>query len=1681
MREQEQELKRRIVEEQQATGTVLRASPQDVELPELKRQRKELEENPSYFWGTIKAVNEGTASFFRTLDNTATTIEDLTGLKKSGSFGAIADHIEEKAELLPETPETVVGDALQDLGHLEGMFLELAVTKGFKIGRLAQATNGVITGVPNIVVQMGASGFLNTYGELTNLNVDQQEKVLESFAALGHGVKEGALLSMLGYGSGKAAQAVAVATKSNAAAWVTGVGVNAGGFGGLTAVEQLITKGDIDFDEVRRNTVLGAALGLPGLPNALFGRAFGNYGTASPRAKVIATKIEVPLEELRERSADLRERAAKTKDTGVKEDLLTQADVVDNLADIKAVTEDIKRDPGRYIEAIEKDKDTTPEEKAFYKDQIDQTVAKEDVQLKEAEPIAEAIEKVEADIKAINGNDLISNPVKAAKKAALIQERVRLQEELGEVFKPKEEVVEEVVEKEVPVEEKPKVEVEKITEQKEFSKEEIDKLVEFPEPPKELIAEAKEREVEPKTIQAVETVDFGKTDITRDQLIDHSKEPFHNELKETTIDEHMAIMGREINRGKTFDQAHDTALQVEAERGGLPLEKEAPAVEPAPEAEPTKPVEAKEEKPAEIEPIEDVTEQRRKEFDELRESEEVDIAESVNTLRDKVRQDVIDGKTVAPELLKELELPTAKEILKEAPPVEPKVAAQLREAAEFVRSGKISKLKGFRAGTGFDKAWDGGLEVIAKSLETGADLAVAIDKGLKSIKASEWFKALDAKRQKFFTDQFKGHIEEEVAGGGIVIPKAEVKGAEAVEGPVPKINEITAEEAVLRVNKMFEKQTADFDQQRKITFKDIRKKTVKWFFDISGNVKRELLKKGGESVVINKDLIAGTSAKSMLEFEKARKEIFPDLSKAQEEVLARIIQARRTIEIDTIRDKRGEPRVDSPGGLHKEFHEPFLESLKSDNLEAFKELDGRADLYFKTMRKQLDKLDKAGLLTKESFEKLKEATNFSPRKFIQFLDPERTSTIEGRTISVTDSGIKSLKQGSTKSLNNDPRTLLAEVISRTNAQVANNKANKALFDFAKENPGNGIVEIQKVIGKTKEGAAKFAKVPSGSSRIDVLIDGKARSMSMLNEFASEWIRRDPLIDAGLGHMLSVASGASILRFAATGANPAFALTNTPRDMAHVLLMTDVYSSVLPVGFVQLAKDMKSVAKDAITRKGVYEEYINEGGGMEFLSQQGRILRTEGIPIGKVKRGMAAVSHVLGYINETSEVFVRLAIRRRSQTNQLKEFKKVNDREPTLEEQEAINRKATWEARNQMDFGQGGSVAKAVDTVIPYTNASLQGTRVMLRFAASNPKKFAFKVAQLGSVATGLYLYNRTQEGWDDVSDITKSMNFVIMLPFYKTNREGQKRWFHLKIPKSLDQVPIAGMFENLAEWTETGKYPTKKAIKDIELGLPRIPVLIDNPPIIDAIWAYHSNWDRFRDDKIWKGNKVEDWAEFNKFTPEFYKEAGKVLDASPERLKRATEKITTNLQNNIYAAMTGQVYRMISDELTGTERDDLNNDVASQIEKTLHPLLRRFLDSTNPKEKGDVLERFNIEENTARKIRNDGVKESVAKFNRGTLTRKEFIKSTKDQPISDRRAMVRMFNAAVKKKGVDFWFTELQFASSPEVKARAFFDRWSKADATKRKEMERTIARIGRIRSKRFNNTFNVLKKSLKE
>lgn len=943
--------------------------------------------------------------------------------------------------------------------------------------------------------------------------------------------------------------------------------------------------------------------------------------------------------------------------------------------------------------------------------------------------------------------------------------------------------------------------------------------------------------------------------------------------------------------------------------------------------------------------------------------------------------------------------------------------------------------------------------------------------------------------EKFFTwkDEFGNRTITEVKTGMAIgsgktikesLSKAEENianvGIERFMERVRTEQQIVPEKPTITVNEMFAKQEADIRASNKADPKRVYAELKRKVVDVRANVRQKLLKEGGDEgrqVVVKFDTVAGSSSWAKLEYFRAEKEIFR-LAPPEETMLGRVIQAKRSIELDRIFDERGETRLAHPGGKGKESLEIWLNEERAIAPEMMKKVEYSADLYFKEMRGQLDQLYNQGLLSRESYEACLEYQHYSPRRFIQHLDPDKPSfDASGRPISIPDSGLRGLTTGSEQSMMNNPRLLLMQTMARTQGRIFRNEANKSLQRYVQENPDNGWVSIQEPKRITKAGLPEYGKAPAGKSAVSVVIEGRQQRMIMDNEYAREWLIRDPEISAQLSNTVRILSGGFILRPMATGINPEFAIANLPRDIAHIMLTTQEYSSTLPVGLGQMTKDIFSVGWDAIRRKGRYVDYAREGGLMEFLTHQGRITKegAEPLRVGFLR----GLRNTLEYVGETSEILTRLALRERAI---------INGKSP---------QEGTWVARNYLDFSQGGSFAKAADAGIPYLNAAIQGTRGIVRAAAEKPGVFTYKVAQIGGLATMLYLANRDNnpEAWDQISDRQKVSNWIITTPFYKIDQDGRKRYKYIAIAKDQGQRVFASIFEAMIERNIEGKMPRKQVLASIADFLPLIPTQA-LPPTLEAIMGYAMNKDFWYREDIWRGPEVAPKEEYWFKTHPAFVKFGEVTGTSPVRMQYALGNIFT--RRNIYTDLAGAGWKTI----TGAIDDEQQAAVLKEMKGI--PFARRIFKETNPMyEDVEDLERMSIEENTRRHRQNRELSEIYAlteiekeelRLAASETTRKkiysrrmneritEFREFIKQQPPVDRQRLINRRNAMQRHIGLSNWWYDLM-ELPPEPRATAFYSRWYESDTEARDNLIKTARRIGGIMSGRFMAIFRRLAK----
>lgn len=837
------------------------------------------------------------------------------------------------------------------------------------------------------------------------------------------------------------------------------------------------------------------------------------------------------------------------------------------------------------------------------------------------------------------------------------------------------------------------------------------------------------------------------------------------------------------------------------------------------------------------------------------------------------------------------------------------------------------------------------------------------------------------------------------------------------------------------------------------------------WWDRSGNIAGEILNTldtVGYKIVQAMDVAAGGPARAAQQMHQMRKEVYKGLDKNARRILDDVIFHNRMIQIGEVnKTKKTSARMVFPKGTDPISSRLYLDTLSATERitpELAATIQTRATGYFDWMKRTLKDLYEEDIISKKTYDNLKDF-DYMRLQLAEILEPRYLKKLKAAKKGSEKSGVDPLARGLKEDLFERNTELLA--LDRMNLayrKIYNNRANKTLLDLAENSPDNPFVRIK---GKGK-------KIPKGWQKTSVMKEGKKQELWLNELMSKEWLLDNPEISYGLANQIRFWSGSSFLRSMATGINLGFALANLPRDIAHIYLTSQImekgewkstYSPILPEFVGQIGHDMASVASDAFMRRGRFLSYIKEGGGMELMTTQGRFWKK-----GRhIETRADKIQNFLGYLGTTTELWTRLALRERVART------RARQKGITLEEaykDPEISREATWAARNYMDFAQGGTYAKAVDSGIPFFNAAIQGARGIWRSAIKNPAEFGAKVAQIQSVFVGMHLANQqmSPKTMASISESDSKNNFIIALPDKMgfTDREGQWHGVYMKIP--LDQglrffklaaeagidktmgkeIDVAGVIKSLAEFSP---------VDDISRVL---------PPTAAAMLGYYTNKDFWRNEDIWKGSKPlpfgQSQAEVRPGrTPQAMQDIGQLTGASPERLNYALSQWAT--RGNIYTYAAGKLYNKLV---------DVPDEMANQpfiMTMAQYPIAKRFIGVTHS---------YTKHVKGIEKIENKALFDKLipdTKFDQlvnghlfaKTVKREEitkFIVSQKDR--NERKRYKELYRFALKTKDLperSFWNKLRRLPIKP--RAKVYKERWSAADATTRQQI---ISEMGIVR-----------------
>lgn len=162
---------------------------------------------------------------------------------------------------------------------------------------------------------------------------------------------------------------------------------------------------------------------------------------------------------------------------------------------------------------------------------------------------------------------------------------------------------------------------------------------------------------------------------------------------------------------------------------------------------------------------------------------------------------------------------------------EKRIKEVAKKIATKIRKGKIHRPDVFAAATPGSIAWDGALEVAAKTIETGGTIAQAVVDGIRYIKASDWYKSLAKEKQEEAESAYKDFLseKEETTPGDLKIPTSIIKDFvergidnigdltkavhEEIKGKFPEVTERKVRDAITGYGKIVNMSREDIDIQ----------------------------------------------------------------------------------------------------------------------------------------------------------------------------------------------------------------------------------------------------------------------------------------------------------------------------------------------------------------------------------------------------------------------------------------------------------------------------------------------------------------------------------------------------------------------------------------------------------------------------------------------------------------------------------------------------------------------------------------------------------------------------------------------------------------------------------------------------------------------------------------------------
>lgn len=415
------------------------------------------------------------------------------------------------------------------------------------------------------------------------------------------------------------------------------------------------------------------------------------------------------------------------------------------------------------------------------------------------------------------------------------------------------------------------------------------------------------------------------------------------------------------------------------------------------------------------------------------------------------------------------------------------------------------------------------------------------------------------------------------------------------------------------------------------------------------------------------------------------------------------------------------------------------------------------------------------------------------------LDTQMKHGVGAGEASLSKQDIVQRIKGSSRSIDSPLNALITKTQDMIQ-QGERNKTAELLASYAKD-PKNPFQLRELKAGESANGRPTISYLDNGKKRTFLAAPEVARAAKNMNREQMGIILR------------ALAAPARLLRMGATTVNAGFTMANVVKDFVGATINSKGgFNSTNP-------KSIVSALGAAFHHNGdLYAEMQREGvlGNIYELTRNASDLNLNEIRSHKniLTRSLHNAKSPLKTLENTigrSEDFGRAL--------QYVANKKYAKRKG-MSESEAIKFAADQARWNSTNFLRSGIYGKAINAIVPYSNANIQGQRITLRRMKENPARYTGKIA-LGIVAPTVaamalsYSNDENKKIMENLPDYVKENNVVVIGPGAKYNKEQNKWEGVYLVPVPPQFSPLHRQLHNMVRSTMTGQqFDTGKAVGD---------------------------------------------------------------------------------------------------------------------------------------------------------------------------------------------------------------------------------------------------------------------------